>query len=391
MSKHGLDTTWDTANAIEKTKKDDVCQINHEVKPYSLEVVKGAWLMGDWERLTSCPIGEMQDMENREIHALMAGAAYMQLGDVKLGRLCVSQAREWGCSKHLIAKVLTTGVYFTLGRAEFLNNQRLKSQNHVITALRSFSNDNEALIPTVDLDNISAVLGTSLLPPPLSMHGFIDWVMERDDAPILRYLFKVHQPKRHLEFGTWQGLGACLCLEETNATVWTINLHDGETKPDGSWAYGERVLNEQVPNDPVSMNFGEDDKGPIVYHRTDAGSYIGWMYRQKGYGHRVCQIYCDSRQWDASNYPPDFFDSVFVDGGHQSDVVISDTRKALSVLRTGGMIIWHDFCPDTEVATYNPVAKEVTLILQALLAEIGGMFSHLGWINPSMILMGIKK
>ncbi len=245
MSGNSLDTTWDIANAIEK--KEGVCQINHKVKPYNLEVVKSAWLMGDWGKLTSCPIGELQDMENREIHALMAGAAYMQLGNIEFGRLYVSQAKKWGCSNQLIAKVLTAGVYFTLGRAELLKNQRLKSRSHVIAALRSFSN-NEAPIPAIDLDKIAEVLGTSLLPPPSSKHGFNDWVMARDDAPILRYIFKAHQPKRHLEFGTWQGLGTCLCLEETEATVWTINLYDGETKPDGNWAYGERIIGTHTSN-----------------------------------------------------------------------------------------------------------------------------------------------
>ena len=55
------------------------------------------------------------------------------------------------------------------------------------------------------------------------------------------------------------------------------------------------------------------------------------------------------------------------------------------------MIIWHDFCPMKEICEHNPVVREVTGILEALLPEISSMFNQLFWINPSMILLGIKK
>jgi len=76
---------------------------------------------------------------------------------------------------------------------------------------------------------------------------------------------------------------------------------------------------------------------------------VSRRYREAGFGHRVCQIYCDSRTWDTSAYPRDFFDSVLIDGGHSADVVLSDTRKAFEVTRPGALIMWHDFCPDPTV------------------------------------------
>ena len=161
----------------------------------------------------------------------------------------------------------------------------------------------------LDMDKLSAIFGQGVVqPPPPSSNSLSNWKMERDDAPIFEYLYKVFAPRRHLEFGTWQGWGATLCLESCNATVWTLNLPDGESKSDGTWAYGERVKDvSNVPNDIVSVNYGTDDKGPMTYHRTDAGGYIGHIYRSKNLGHRVCQVYCDSREWDISNYPADFF------------------------------------------------------------------------------------
>lgn len=228
--------------------------------------------------------------------------------------------------------------------------------------------------------------------PPLCAADFESWRMEDDDAPLFAYLYRNFAPRRHLEFGTWQGYGACLCLENSPATVWTMNLPDGETKPDGSWAYGHRVTDERsAPPGAVSVNYGQDDDGPRTYHRTDAASYIGRYYREKGLGHRVCQIYCDSRSWDTSAYPADFFDTTLIDGGHEPDVVLSDTRKALSVLRPGGMILWHDFCPLPAIRTQFSSVRGVTAAIEELLPELSGQLAKLCWVDPSWILLGIKK
>lgn len=219
-----------------------------------------------------------------------------------------------------------------------------------------------------------------------------EWNMESDDGPLFSYIYRNFQPKRHLEFGTWQGYGTTLCLKACNATVWTLNLPDGEEKEDGSWAYGHRVIDEsEAPPGAVSVNFGADEDGPRTYHRTDAASYIGRIYREKNLGHRVCQIYCDSKKWDHSAYPNDFFDSVLIDGGHTPKVVISDTRKALSVLRPHGMIMWHDFCPVPEVREKMESVQGVTAGIESILPEIEEQLETLIWIEPSWILLGIKK
>jgi predicted O-methyltransferase YrrM len=228
--------------------------------------------------------------------------------------------------------------------------------------------------------------------PPATSAPFAAWSMERDDAPLFAWLYRQFQPRRHLEFGTWQGFGTCLCLENSGATVWTVNLPDGEAKPDGSWAYGHRVLDESgTPPGAVSVNYGHDEDGPRTYHRTDAASYIGRIYREKQLGHRVCQVYCDTRRWDTSAYPSDFFDSVLIDGGHSPEVVAADTRKALSVLRPGGMILWHDFCPVPEIRTGVESVRGVVAGIESVLPEIRPQLRELFWIDPSWILLAIKQ
>jgi Methyltransferase domain len=245
-------------------------------------------------------------------------------------------------------------------------------------------------VPLSGLGKLFSLPGT--LPPDASKKRLDEWKMEDDDAPIFRYLYQTQRPRRHLEFGTWQGWGTALCLESCAATVWTLNLPDGENRTDGTWAYGERVVDAtHAPQDVVTATYGEDELGARTYHRTDAGGYIGRLYRERGLGFRVCQIYCDSRDWDISNYPSDFFDSVLVDGGHQQEVVINDARKSLQVLRSGGLIMWHDFCPYPEIRSRFETVEGVTAGIELILPELRSQLKRLCWIDPSWILVGVKK
>jgi predicted O-methyltransferase YrrM len=57
---------------------------------------------------------------------------------------------------------------------------------------------------------------------------------------------------------------------------------------------------------------------------------------------RIHQVYGDSAQldWGGLGGP---FDLTFIDGDHTEPYVINDTINTLSVLRPGGIIIWHDY------------------------------------------------
>jgi FkbM family methyltransferase len=208
---------------------------------------------------------------------------------------------------------------------------------------------------------------------------FSQWKMEVDDAPIFRYIYRNAKPQRHLEFGTWQGKGTVFCLEECAATVWTINMPFGE----GSYGfYAHELPDAHAWAQKVGMAVSPS-------YSSDAIGFIGKEYLQRNLGNRVCQIYSDSREWDAANFPEGFFDTILVDGGHTAEVVASDTRKALPLLRSGGIIMWHDFCA-TDYQRFEAcrgvmdgVASEWTLINEQT--------TSLFWIYPSMILVGIKK
>jgi predicted O-methyltransferase YrrM len=217
------------------------------------------------------------------------------------------------------------------------------------------------------------------------------WRMEEDDVHVLRYLYSQLQPRRHLEFGTWQGFGAVACLESCDATVWSINLRDGEERPDGVWAYyTSRAPDADDAGRPAWVNTRVTPKGNVAV-QTDGAGFIGRLVHERGLGHRFCQVYCDSRAWDVSQYPAGFFDTALIDGGHSEELVVSDTRKALQVVRPGGLLLWHDYCLDADVAASCESVGGVLAGIGTLLPELRERCRDLFWISPSWLLAGVVR
>ena len=218
--------------------------------------------------------------------------------------------------------------------------------------------------------------------------ALIDWRKEDDDSPILRYIYRNFRPRKHLEFGTWKGHGVVECVESCNATVWTINLLEGEIVHDGSWAYSENVnAGNVLPTGAAMVPINEER----VSVRTDAFGAIGHMYLQAGYGCRVCQIYADSRDWDTSAYPDGFFDTCLIDGGHDRDVVVNDMHKAIPLLRPGGLLMLHDFCPTVEVVAACTSPRGVIEAVEAERDFLNAALTDLFWIEPSWLLLGVRR
>lgn len=214
--------------------------------------------------------------------------------------------------------------------------------------------------------------------------------MEDDDAPILRYIFRNLNPDRHLEIGTWQGKGTLCCLEECDASVWTINVMSGEFDENDRSSYGIDPDNTEEIDavhkwaSKIELNLKGKEIPP-----TDKLGYIGRCYLDKGLGSRVCQIYSDSREWDTTKYPNEFFDTILVDGAHDTEIVVSDTKKVLPLAKRGGVVMWHDFCPPicNQFDCVSGVTRAIIELKDYFKTEMEKLF----WIEPSWLLIGIKK
>jgi predicted O-methyltransferase YrrM len=247
---------------------------------------------------------------------------------------------------------------------------------------------NAVFVRVIDVDELGACLdySTPFRPEAFNKHkDCLDWRMENDDSHILAYLYRNHQPSRHLEFGTWEGFGAVLCAQNCDAEIWTLNLPEGERTDEGAPVYSRPVTAGEalaagltVPRDASTV-------------RTDAGDWIGWRYRAAGYTKRVRQILVDSTKWDSSPFADGFFDSILIDGGHATDVVISDTNKSLRLLRPGGLLLWHDFCPADPPMIHSAATRGVVNAVHAHWHEWSQNFDQLFWIRPSYLLLGRKN
>lgn len=222
----------------------------------------------------------------------------------------------------------------------------------------------DGCIDVVDADQLQPIFGPKAkleISEEAKAKPLSDWKMELDDAPILRALWRALAPSRHFEFGTWEGFGTALIASATEAEIWTVNLAEGESGPDGRTLYGA----------------------------TDTGSFVGRLYREAGFANRVHQILSDSRALDTSYFETRQMDTVLIDGGHTPEVVASDTEKALRMLRPGGTCVWHDFCPDPEALRHNLAPLGVVQAIIQNFALWAPFFERLFWIRKSWILVGL--
>jgi len=127
-----------------------------------------------------------------------------------------------------------------------------------------------------------------------------------------------------------------------SAKVVEVGTFDGNTTLNLAMnlAPGGRVVTLDLPpqGDPNAQNAapgtGYEGGKPAPFQRRQ---YVGHPAAD-----RIEQVYGDSARldWGGLGGP---FDLAFLDGDHSSRYVRSDTRQALSVLRPGGIVLWHDY------------------------------------------------
>lgn len=147
------------------------------------------------------------------------------------------------------------------------------------------------------------------------------------------------------EFGTCTGKTAYLWARNApvDARIVTLTL-----RPEDRPAYHGDAGDD--PHDTTEA-LRESEFAAFLYSGTDVES-------------KIEQIYGDSKALDVSPWAGRC-DLVFVDGSHAQSYVVSDSRKALELVRPGGLVLWHDYLgPRHSPGVYralNDLARELPL------------------------------
>jgi predicted O-methyltransferase YrrM len=81
---------------------------------------------------------------------------------------------------------------------------------------------------------------------------------------------------------------------------------------------------------------------PEMFKNVTDRMTVGIQYKETPYADKIKQVFADSANMNWNELPGPF-DFIFIDGCHYYEYVKKDTENALSVLRPGGIIVWHDY------------------------------------------------
>lgn len=132
-----------------------------------------------------------------------------------------------------------------------------------------------------------------------------------DNLDAIVNLARIYNVKKIFEFGTWTGLSAVELTRHTQAIVYTID--------------------HKIYLHPLGIEGVKEEN--------------------------LIKIIADSMKFDFTPYK-EYFDMVFIDGGHSYNVVKSDTENGFMILKKGGIIAWHDYVPEVNILEYD-VAKYI--------------------------------
>jgi predicted O-methyltransferase YrrM len=139
-----------------------------------------------------------------------------------------------------------------------------------------------------------------------------------EELCVIGLICQHEKPRKIFEFGTFNGRT-------------TLNL--AMNAPADAKVY---TLDLRTPGQAHLVTSRDED-------RYRLGNNSGYLFRDCGVAKKIEQLWSDSAKFDDTPYHGQM-DLIFVDGAHTYEYVCNDTRKALAMLRAGGIILWHDYC-----------------------------------------------
>lgn len=132
-----------------------------------------------------------------------------------------------------------------------------------------------------------------------------------------------------------------LARRVVRASVFEIGTFNGRTTINlaGNLSEDTTVYTLDLPKDAVSRTSLPLDDADIQFIVKDK---VGDLFDRFSASGQIVQLLGDSGTFDFTPYYG-AMDLVFVDGSHSYQYVLSDTRNALRMVRSGGIIVWHDY------------------------------------------------
>ena len=148
--------------------------------------------------------------------------------------------------------------------------------------------------------------------------------------------------KKIFEFGTCSGKTTYLMALNSpeNAKIISITL-----KPDSLSVIEKNKLDNKISYRNI----------------INESIYKNFLFTGSKFENKIEIIFQNSLDLDEIKYK-NFFDLIFIDGGHTYSVVKSDTQKAFKMINKDGIILWHDYVPGKKSA--NDVVKLLNQISQ---------------------------
>lgn len=155
------------------------------------------------------------------------------------------------------------------------------------------------------------------------------------EAAILVSLAKLMAPRAIFEFGTFLGYSTSLFLSNTEppCEVHSIDLGGDVAQYESARSYSDAELHADDQKNDNYLRYTQGAKG--TYYLSDLS---------EADRSRLRLLHGDSRELDVARHGyAGAFDLVFIDGGHDTATIASDTVKALEMVGDDGVVVWHDF------------------------------------------------
>ena len=96
------------------------------------------------------------------------------------------------------------------------------------------------------------------------------------------------------------------------------------------------------PGQHADYSIGAGDDSGDVRYALQESAFDRFVYEGTPEAARIVQLFGDSKALEIAPHAGRY-DLVFVDGSHAESYVRSDSKKALSMVKPGGLVLWHDY------------------------------------------------